>query len=147
MSSCVVCFRRINHMAVKNHLHSSFGVREVVLGTIILRQALPPLTFLTIWLSLFHPLLCHYLHVDDPPIGCCPVAMNLLVDPCDTILKKAARTQTLLPPFALVRTRHHANCYTGLSWAQLKTEIFHIPSLDASSKSTSILQYKLVRAW
>ncbi len=29
-----ICFRRINHMAVKNHLHSSSGVREVVLGTI-----------------------------------------------------------------------------------------------------------------
>ncbi len=80
MSYCVVCFRRINHMAVKNHLHSSSGVREVVSGTIILRQALPPLTFLTIWLFLFHPLLCHYLHVDDPPIGCCPVAMSLLVE-------------------------------------------------------------------
>jgi hypothetical protein len=58
-------------------------------------------------------------------------------DPGDTILKKAARTQLLLPPFALVRTEHHANCYTGLSWAQLKTEIFHIPILDAPSKSTS----------
>ncbi len=29
-----ICFRRINHMAVKNHLHSSSGVREVVSGTI-----------------------------------------------------------------------------------------------------------------
>jgi hypothetical protein len=28
-----ICFRRINHMAVKNHLHSSSGVREVVSGT------------------------------------------------------------------------------------------------------------------
>jgi hypothetical protein len=25
-----ICFRRINHMAVKNHLHSSSGVGEVV---------------------------------------------------------------------------------------------------------------------
>ncbi len=30
-----ICFRRINHMAVKNHLHLSSGVREVVSGTII----------------------------------------------------------------------------------------------------------------
>jgi hypothetical protein len=30
-----ICFRRINHMAVKNHLHSSSGVQEVVAGTII----------------------------------------------------------------------------------------------------------------
>jgi hypothetical protein len=30
-----ICFRRINHMAVKNHLHSSSGVREVVSGTIL----------------------------------------------------------------------------------------------------------------
>jgi hypothetical protein len=30
-----ICFRRINHMAVKNHLHSSSGVQEVVLGTLI----------------------------------------------------------------------------------------------------------------
>ncbi len=29
-----VCFRRINHMAVKNHLHSSSGVREVVSSTV-----------------------------------------------------------------------------------------------------------------
>jgi hypothetical protein len=28
-----VCFRRINHLAVKNHLHSSSGVREVVSST------------------------------------------------------------------------------------------------------------------
>jgi hypothetical protein len=28
-----ICFRRINHMAVKSHLHSSSGVREVVSGT------------------------------------------------------------------------------------------------------------------
>ncbi len=28
-----ICFRRINHMAVKNHLHSSSGVHEVVSGT------------------------------------------------------------------------------------------------------------------
>jgi hypothetical protein len=28
-----ICFRRINHMAVKNHLHSSSGVREFVSGT------------------------------------------------------------------------------------------------------------------
>jgi hypothetical protein len=27
-----ICFRRVNHMAVKNHLHSSSGVREVVSG-------------------------------------------------------------------------------------------------------------------
>jgi hypothetical protein len=30
-----ICFRRINHMAVKNHLQSSSGVREVVSGTVI----------------------------------------------------------------------------------------------------------------
>ncbi len=30
-----ICFRRINHKAVKNHLHSSSGVREVVSGTIL----------------------------------------------------------------------------------------------------------------
>jgi hypothetical protein len=29
-----ICFRRINHMAVKNQLHSSSGVREVVSGTV-----------------------------------------------------------------------------------------------------------------
>jgi hypothetical protein len=29
-----ICFRRINHMAVKNHLHSSSGVREAVSGTV-----------------------------------------------------------------------------------------------------------------
>ncbi len=28
-----IFFRRINHMAVKNHLHSSSGVQEVVSGT------------------------------------------------------------------------------------------------------------------
>jgi hypothetical protein len=28
-----ICFREINHMAVKNHLHSSYGVQEVVSGT------------------------------------------------------------------------------------------------------------------
>jgi hypothetical protein len=28
-----ICFRRINHISVKNHLHSSSGVREVVAGT------------------------------------------------------------------------------------------------------------------
>jgi hypothetical protein len=28
-----ICFRRINHMGVKNHLHSSSGVQEVVSGT------------------------------------------------------------------------------------------------------------------
>ncbi len=29
-----ICFRRINHMAVKIHLHSSSGVREVVSDTV-----------------------------------------------------------------------------------------------------------------
>jgi hypothetical protein len=29
-----ICFRRINHMAVENHLHSSSGVWEVVSGTV-----------------------------------------------------------------------------------------------------------------
>jgi hypothetical protein len=33
-----ICFRRINHMVVKNHLHSSPGVREVVLGTLNNRE-------------------------------------------------------------------------------------------------------------
>jgi hypothetical protein len=28
------CYRRINHMAVKKHVHSSSGVREVVPGTV-----------------------------------------------------------------------------------------------------------------
>ncbi len=31
---CIICFRRINHLVVKNHLHSSSGVREVVSSTI-----------------------------------------------------------------------------------------------------------------
>jgi hypothetical protein len=31
---CIVCFRRINYLVVKNHLHSSSGVREVVSSTI-----------------------------------------------------------------------------------------------------------------
>jgi hypothetical protein len=31
-----ICFRRINHMAVKNHLHSSSGVQEVVSGTVLI---------------------------------------------------------------------------------------------------------------
>ncbi len=30
-----ICFRKINHMAVKTHWHSSSGVREVVSGTFI----------------------------------------------------------------------------------------------------------------
>ncbi len=30
---CIICFRRINHLVVKNHLHSSSGVREVVSST------------------------------------------------------------------------------------------------------------------
>jgi hypothetical protein len=29
-----ICFRRINHMAVKNHLHSSSGVHEIVSGRV-----------------------------------------------------------------------------------------------------------------
>jgi hypothetical protein len=33
---CIICFRRINHLAVKKHLHSSSGVREVVLSTVML---------------------------------------------------------------------------------------------------------------
>ncbi len=39
-----ICFRRINHMAVGNHLHSSSGVWEVVLSTLrlgLLRGRLP----------------------------------------------------------------------------------------------------------
>ncbi len=31
---CLICFRRINHLVVKNHLHSSSGIREVVSSTI-----------------------------------------------------------------------------------------------------------------
>ncbi len=30
---CSICFRKINHLVEKNHLHSSSGVREVVLST------------------------------------------------------------------------------------------------------------------
>ncbi len=33
MFYCIICFRRINHLVVKNHLHSSSGVREVVPST------------------------------------------------------------------------------------------------------------------
>jgi hypothetical protein len=29
-----ICFRRINHMALENHLHSSSGIRQVVSGTV-----------------------------------------------------------------------------------------------------------------
>jgi hypothetical protein len=32
---CIICFRRINHLVVKNHLHSSSGVREDLSSTII----------------------------------------------------------------------------------------------------------------
>jgi hypothetical protein len=31
-----ICSRRINHIAVTNHLHTSSSVREVVLGTLLL---------------------------------------------------------------------------------------------------------------
>jgi hypothetical protein len=31
---CIICFRKINYLVVKNHLHSSSGVWEVVLSTI-----------------------------------------------------------------------------------------------------------------
>ncbi len=34
MFYCNHCFRRINHLVVKNHLHSSSGVREVVSSTV-----------------------------------------------------------------------------------------------------------------
>jgi hypothetical protein len=30
---CIVCFRKINHLVVKNHLHSSSCVQEVVSST------------------------------------------------------------------------------------------------------------------
>jgi hypothetical protein len=30
---CIICFRKINHLVVKHHMHSSSGVREVVLST------------------------------------------------------------------------------------------------------------------
>jgi hypothetical protein len=33
---CIICFRKINHLVVKNHLHSSSGVREVVSSTFII---------------------------------------------------------------------------------------------------------------
>jgi hypothetical protein len=33
MFYCDYCFRRINHLAVKHHLHSSSDVREVVSST------------------------------------------------------------------------------------------------------------------
>ncbi len=32
---CIICFRKINHLVVKHHLHSSSGVREVVSSTTI----------------------------------------------------------------------------------------------------------------
>jgi hypothetical protein len=32
---CIICFRRINHLVVKNHLHSSSGVRAVVSSTVL----------------------------------------------------------------------------------------------------------------
>jgi hypothetical protein len=31
---CIICFRRINHLVIKNHLHSFSGVREVVSSTV-----------------------------------------------------------------------------------------------------------------
>jgi hypothetical protein len=31
---CIICFRKINHLVVKHHLHSSSGVREVVSSTL-----------------------------------------------------------------------------------------------------------------
>ncbi len=31
---CIICFRKINHLVVKHHLHSSSGVQEVVSSTI-----------------------------------------------------------------------------------------------------------------
>ncbi len=33
MFYCIICFRKINHLVVKHHLHSSSGVREVVSST------------------------------------------------------------------------------------------------------------------
>ncbi len=36
---CNYCFRRITHLVVKNHLHSSSGVREVVSSTVSSRAA------------------------------------------------------------------------------------------------------------
>ncbi len=35
---CNYCFRRINHLAVKHHLHSSSDVREVVLSTVLAQE-------------------------------------------------------------------------------------------------------------
>jgi hypothetical protein len=32
---CIICFKRINNLVVKNHLYSSSGVREVVSSTLI----------------------------------------------------------------------------------------------------------------
>ncbi len=32
-ADCIICFRRINHLVVKNHLHSSSGVWEAVSRT------------------------------------------------------------------------------------------------------------------
>jgi hypothetical protein len=40
MSYLIICFRTINHMVVKNHLHSSSDVQEDVSSTIM-----QPLTF------------------------------------------------------------------------------------------------------
>jgi hypothetical protein len=35
---CITCFRKINHLVVKHHLHSSSGVREVVSSTITIYE-------------------------------------------------------------------------------------------------------------
>ncbi len=39
---CIICFRKINHLVVKNHLHSSSGVREVVSSTPTPPSSEPP---------------------------------------------------------------------------------------------------------
>ncbi len=31
---CIICFRKINHLVVKHHLHSSSDIREVVSSTV-----------------------------------------------------------------------------------------------------------------
>jgi hypothetical protein len=38
MAYLIICLRRINHMVVKDHLHSSSDVQEVVLSTLTLGQ-------------------------------------------------------------------------------------------------------------
>jgi hypothetical protein len=68
-----ICFRRINHMAVKNHFHSSSGVREVVSGTSITMQFDQPhlqqqiLTYSYCILNSGRNLTCHYTVVKTEP--------------------------------------------------------------------------------